>query len=102
MLLQRIHDTRQAITQSWIYKIDFQTQLTKSWCRTVFWHAKTFNSLPNNKILDQSILKDFADDKINVTYVKNFVMERVENVGKGENAGYQHFSFSHNIFKGLL
>ena len=27
----------------------------------------------------------------------------VENiVGKGENAGYKHFSFSHNVFKRLL
>ena len=58
-----------------------------------------FNSLPNNKILDQSNLKDFADDKINVTYVTNFVLGREENiVGKAENAGYQHFLLSHNDF----
>ena len=44
------------------------------------------------KISDQSNLKDFADDKINVTYKMNLFMGRVENsVGKGENAGYQHF-----------
>ena len=31
------------------------------------------------------------------------VTDWVENiVGKGENAGYQHFSFSHNVFKKLL
>ena len=48
------------------------------------------NSLPNDKILDQSNLKDFADDKTNVTYVTNFVLGRVENiVEKSENAGYQ-------------
>ena len=51
-----------------------------------------FNPLPNDKTLDQSSLKDFADDKMNATYKMNFAMERVENiVGKGENAGYQHF-----------
>ena len=51
-----------------------------------------FNSLPNDKIFDLSNLKDFADNKINVTYVTNFVLGRVEIiVGKGENAGYQHF-----------
>ena len=51
-----------------------------------------FNSLPSDKGLDQSNLKDFADDKINVTYVTNFVLRRVENiVGKGKYAGYQHF-----------
>ena len=52
------------------------------------------NSLPNNKTLDQSILKDLADYKINVTYTMNFVLGRVENIlEKGENAGSQ------NVFK---
>ena len=47
-----------------------------------------FNSIPNNKILDPSKLKAFADEKFKVM---KFILERVENVGKGENAGYQHF-----------
>ena len=65
---------------------------------------KVFNSLPNEKILDWSKLKAFADDKINVTEKWKFVLGRVENiVEKGENAGCQHyFSFSHNVFKRLL
>ena len=51
-----------------------------------------FNRLPNDEILDWSKLKAFADDKINVTEKMKFVLERVENnVGKGENAAYQHF-----------
>ena len=49
------------------------------------------NSLPNDKILDWSKLKASADDKINVTGMLKFLLERLENVGKGENAGYQHF-----------
>ena len=50
------------------------------------------NSLPHNKILDSSKLKAFADDKLNATEKLKFVLGRVENiVGKGENAGYQHF-----------
>ena len=50
------------------------------------------NSLPNNKILDQSKLKAFADDKITVTQKMKFAWRRVENiVGKEENADYQHF-----------
>ena len=61
----------------------------------VFTHSAKiyfYNSLPSDGILDQSNLKDFADDKVNVTYVTNFVMGRIENiVRKGENAGYQHF-----------
>ena len=49
------------------------------------------NSLPNDKNFDWSKLKAFADDK-NVTEKLKFVSERIENIlGKGENAGYQHF-----------
>ena len=52
----------------------------------------TFNSLPNNKILDLSKLKTFADDKINVTEKFKFVLGRLENiVRKGGNAVYHHF-----------
>ena len=50
------------------------------------------NSLSNDKILDWSKLKAIADDKIDVNEKLKFDMGRVENiVGKGENAGYQHF-----------
>ena len=49
----------------------------------------SINSLPNDKILDWSKLKAFADDKINVAEKLSFVLGRVENiVEKGENAGY--------------
>ena len=51
-----------------------------------------FNSLPNDKILDWSISKGYADDKKILNQKLNFDMEKVENiVGKGENAGCQHF-----------
>ena len=50
------------------------------------------NSLPNNKILDLSKLEAFADDNLNVYQKLKFALGRVENiVGKGENAGFQHF-----------
>ena len=50
------------------------------------------NSLPNHKILHWSKLKAFADDKIKVLNMIIFVFDTVENiVGKGENAGCQHF-----------
>ena len=53
---------------------------------------KLFNNLQNDKILDWFKKKAFADDKIIVTEKLKFVLERVEKiVGKGENAGYQHF-----------
>ena len=49
------------------------------------------NSLPDDKILDLSKFKAFADDKIIVTQKLKFTLGRIENiVGKGENAGY-HF-----------
>ena len=50
------------------------------------------NSLPYNKILDWSKFKAHACDNINVTPNLNFVLARIENIlGKGENAGHQHF-----------
>ena len=50
------------------------------------------NPLTNDKIVDCSNLKAFADDKTNATEKLKFFLGRVENiVGKGENAGCQHF-----------
>ena len=61
-----------------------------------------FNSLPNDKILNQSKLKVVADNKIIVTQRLKFVFGRIENmVGKGENAGYQHFLLFPQCFQKL-
>ena len=61
-------------------------------CIQSFIRVTSFNSLPNNKILDKSELKGFADDKIILTEKLKYVLGRVENiVGNGANAGYQHF-----------
>ena len=61
------------------------------------------NSLPNNKILDWSSLKAFADDKIKVTENLKFVYGRVENiVGIGGNSGYQHFLLFPQCFLNAL
>ena len=50
------------------------------------------NSLPHNKNKDLFKLKAFADDNFNVAQMIKFFFERKVNiVGKGENAGYQHF-----------
>ena len=62
-----------------------------------------FNSLPNDKILDQSKLKAFADNNINVAEKLKFILGTVENiVEKGENAGYKYFLLSCNVFKGFI
>ena len=50
------------------------------------------------KTLDQSKLKEVADDKINVTEKLKFILGRIENMGKGENAGSQHFLFFPECF----
>ena len=51
-----------------------------------------FNPLPHRKILDLSKLKAFTDDNFKVAQMVQFYFHMVENfVGKGENAGYQHF-----------
>ena len=48
------------------------------------------NSLPNDIFFTK--LKAFADDKVNVAKMMIALFNRIENtVGKGENAGYQHF-----------
>ena len=58
------------------------------------------NSLPNDKILDVSELKAFADDRINEAKMMISVFDRVKNiVGKGENAAYQHFLFFAQSFQ---
>ena len=57
-----------------------------------------FNSLQNDKILDLSKWKAFAN-KINLTEKLKFVVGRVENVEKGENAGYQHFLLFSQCFQ---
>ena len=47
---------------------------------------------PNDKILDQFNSKAFPDDILDVVQIMICVSDMVENiVGKGENAGYQHF-----------
>ena len=52
----------------------------------------SINPLPNNKFIDWSKLKALADSRINVTEKVQFDLGMVENImGKGENAGYQHF-----------
>ena len=51
------------------------------------------NSLQKDNILDEYKFKAFAEDKIIAIQKLKVVLGRVENiVGKGENAGYQHFS----------
>ena len=57
------------------------------------------NSLPKDKILDVTKLKAFADDKLNIAKMTISLLDRIENtVGKGENAGCQHFLLFPTVF----
>ena len=50
------------------------------------------NTDTNDKILDMTKLKTFADDKSNAAKMMTSLFERVEiSVEKGENVCYQHF-----------
>ena len=58
---------------------------------------------PNTTNQANCKLKAFADNKLNDTQNIKFVYHRVEIIlGKGENAGYQHVPFSHNVFNELF
>ena len=52
----------------------------------------SFSPLQDDNILVLFKLEAFADDSFSVAQMLEFTFGRVENiVGKGENAGYQHF-----------
>ena len=53
---------------------------------------KSFNPLPDDKILDRSKLRQSADDNFKFHENSRNLSKRVENtVGKGEIAGYEQF-----------
>ena len=53
---------------------------------------KNLNPLPDDKILDSSKLKEFADVKFKFEKIGRRLSKRVENtVGKGEIARYEQF-----------
>ena len=53
-----------------------------------------------DKVLVQSKFNTFADETTNITKMMILVLGTVENiVGKGENAGYQHFLFFPQYFQ---
>ena len=62
-----------------------------------------FNPVHNDKYLDWTKLKAFADGTIIVIAKLKFVLGRVENIaGKEVNAGYQHFLLFPQCFQKLF
>ena len=59
---------------------------------------KTINSFPHDKIMDQTKLKAFADDKLNVTKMIVSVFDRVENIVEKEKLLVQAISPFSTIF----
>ena len=58
------------------------------------------NSVPNDGKLDSSKFKAFADGNLDMAIVIRYFFDKVENiVGKGENAGYQHFLLFQKCFQ---
>ena len=76
----------------------------KAFADEIFKVASSFTEQQNFRLVQ---IKGFEDDK-NVTKNFKFVLIKVENiVGKGENAGYQHFliipqCFANSSSTGLL
>ena len=67
--------------------------------QTEFIRAKALTFLPNDKMLEWSKLKAFADDKIIAVQKLKFVNGRVKNtMGKGGKV-ISIFSFFHNVLK---
>ena len=60
-------------------------------CKIITYTLDKINPLPNDTFLDWSKLKAVADDKKH-SLNNTFFFNRVESImGKGENAGNQHF-----------
>ena len=65
--------------------------------------GRGINPLLNYKISDETKLKAFTDNKLNVARMMIALFDKVENtVGKEENAGYLHFSPFPTVFSRVL
>ena len=71
----------------------WQNLIYKSWYLKLHYSLLYgVNPFPNDKVLDETKFKAFADDKLNNKKNNIFVFDRIENIlGTGENAGNQHF-----------
>ena len=79
------------------------TTISHDWKIFAIFFTIMLNPLPNDKILELTKLKAFADDKLDIAKMRTSLFNRVENtVGKGENAGYQHFLLFSKCFHSLF
>ena len=61
-----------------------------------------FNTLPNEKNLDVTKLKAFADDKLDVTKMRISMIEYIKHAGKTEKMWLPLVSFSHTVYQSSL
>ena len=89
-----LHDLRlYVLTQQVIHRLKIKQQ------KGVMLYEKGVKSLPNDNFMDWTKVKAIADDKMNVAKIMISVFDMVKNImGKGENAGYQHFSHFPKMF----
>ena len=63
----------------------------------------TLTLYPKGKIINWARFNAFAEEIINLAKKLKFILGRVENIlGKGENAGYQHFLLFPHCFQKLF
>ena len=72
--------------------------------RTLLQKTQCFNPLPNEKVLDLSILEAFADDKSKVAKIMRCPLDRIGKTlwEKVKMLVTRIFSFSYNAFKSPL
>ena len=65
----------------------------------IFTSLFAIKPLPKDNFFEWIKLKALAEDNLDITEIVIYVFNRVENIlGKGENAGYQHFLFFLTMF----
>ena len=101
-----VSQTHLVFSLTFYFTTDFSLVQIKSICKLqLILDSKTkIHCWKNRKLFTtqrsfgQVQLKAFAENKVNVAKKLKFYLGRVENMEMGDNAGYQHFSFSHNVF----
>ena len=68
----------------------------------LYFYETLLNPFPNDKHLDSSKLKEFADDNLKFDKIGRKLSKRVENMWEKEKLLVtSNFSFSHTVFKDM-
>ena len=102
-----LDQTKMLSSGNWLtissFEYQFQTYNLKYFCSAILQRKVISNSIPNNKNLDMTKLKAFADDKLNIARIMISLYDGVENtMGKGKMLVTSIFSFYHGVFQNFL